>query len=89
MKNQVLTLPLQNERLESIKVVLEPLSEYFIIKPGQHVEVHAIFDGDTSHLSFTVAPNDSFLTIYAPGEIAGFVDCYMTCNGVRLQPDGN
>lgn len=89
MPNLSLKLPLQNERHEPIKVLLEPLSEYFMIQPGQRVEVHAVFDGNTSNLCFTVAPNDSFLTIYAPGEIAGFVDCYVTHNGVRLAPDGN
>lgn len=89
MPNQLLKLPLQNERLESIKVVLEPLSEYFIIEPGKRVEIHAIFNSNTSNTYFTIAPNDSFLTIYAPGEIAGFVDCYITVDGVRLQPDGS
>jgi len=89
MQKQSLKLPLQNEQLKPIKVLLEPLSEHFIIQPGQRVEIHAIFDSDTSHPYFTVAPNDSFLTIYAPGEITGFVDCYMTFNGVRLAPDGN
>lgn len=89
MPNQFLKLPLQNERLEPIKILLEPLSECFIIEPGKHVEIHAIFDSNTSNTCFTIAPNESFLTIYAPGEIAGFVDCYVTFNGVRLEPDGN
>ena len=87
--NLHLKLPLQNERTDSIKVLLEPLSEYFILQPGQRAEVHGICDANTSNAVFTIAPNDGFLTVYAPGEISGFVDCYMTHNGVRLTPDGN
>ncbi|SFO93987.1 hypothetical protein SAMN05216567_103412 [Variovorax sp. OK605] len=89
MPNLHLRLPLQNERAEPFKILLEPLSEYFIVQAGQRVEVHAICDDATTNTTFTVAPNESFLTIYAPGEIAGFVDCYMTRDGVRLAPDGN
>jgi len=89
VSNLHLKLPLQNECLEPIKVLLEPLSEYFIVQPGQRVEVQAVCDGNTSNTSFTVAPNESFLTVYAPGEISGFIDCYMTRDGVRLVPDGN
>jgi hypothetical protein len=89
MKNLVLKMPFQNESSEPVKIYLEPLSEYFFIQPGDKVEVHAIFDEQTSNLNFTVASNDGFLTIYAPGEITGFVDCYMTLNGIRLVPDGN
>lgn len=89
MPNAHLVLPLQNERNDSVKILLEPLSEYFILKAGVKVEVHAIFDANTDNNAFTVAPNDSFLAVYAPGEIAGFVDCYMTLDGVRLVPCGN
>lgn len=89
MPNLHLKLPLQNERADPIKILLEPLSEYFIVQPGQRVEVHGICDGDTLNSAFTIAPNDSFLTVYAPGEVSGFVDCYMTRDGVRLTPDGN
>lgn len=88
MPNLFMKLPMQNECSKPMKILLEPLSEYFIIEPGQHVEVHAICDDKTSNASFTLEPNDSFLTIYAPGEIAGFIDCYMTRDGIRLQPDG-
>lgn len=89
MGNISVKMPLQNESSEPTKVLLEPLSEYFVLKPGQKVVVHAVFDSETDNLNFTVAPNGGFLTIYAPGEIVGFGDCYMTCNGVRLTPDGN
>ena len=89
MSNLTARLPLQNESSAPVKVLLEPLYEYFIIKPGESLEVFAVFDDNTSNTSFTVAPNDSFLTIYAPGEISGFVDCYATRDGVRLTPDGN
>ncbi|WP_156894779.1 hypothetical protein [Janthinobacterium sp. 1_2014MBL_MicDiv] len=82
-------LPLQNECSSAMKILLEPLSEYFILKPGEKVEIHATFDERTIHNSFTVAPNDSFLTVYAPGDIAGFIDCYMMRDGIRLTPDGN
>jgi hypothetical protein len=89
MPNLLLKMPLQNEASGPVKVLLEPLSEYFIVQPGDSIEIHAIFDDQTTNTTFTVAPNDSFLTVYAPGEIAGFVDCYVTRNGVRLAPDGN
>jgi hypothetical protein len=89
MPNTTARLPLQNESSAPVKVLLEPLSEYFIVQPGQSIEIHAVFDDMTSNTSFTVAPNDSFLTVYAPGEISGFVDCYVTRDGVRLTPDGN
>ena len=82
-------LPLQNESSRPLKLYLEPLSEYFIVSPGQKVEIHAVFGDHTRNLNFTVAPNDDFLTIYAPGEIGGFVDCFVICNGVRLHADGN
>jgi len=89
MSNLTAKLPLQNESSVPVKVLLEPLSEYFIVQPGQSIEIQAIFDSETSNTFFTIAPNDSFLTIYAPGEIAGFVDCYAVCDGIRLTPDGN
>jgi hypothetical protein len=89
MPNFTARLPLQNESSAPVKVLLEPLSEYFIVQPGQSIEIYAVFDDSTSNTAFTVAPNDSFLTIYAPGEISGFVDCYATCDGVRLAPDGS
>jgi hypothetical protein len=89
MANLFLKIPVQNESSTPLKIYLEPLSEYFIVQSGEKVEVHAIFDEKTNNLNFTVAPNDSFLTIYAPGEVAGFVDCFATHNGVRLVPDGN
>jgi hypothetical protein len=89
MPNQTARLPLQNESSAPVKVLLEPLSEYFLVQPGQSIEIHAIFDDNTSNTTFTIAPNDSFLTIYAPGEISGFVDCYAIRDGVRLTPDGN
>jgi hypothetical protein len=84
MPNLCVKLPLQNESTKPISIVLEPLSESFCIQPGESVEIHGICDDKTSNLTFTVAPNDSFLTIYAPGEISGFVDCYVTRNGLRL-----
>jgi len=89
MPNITTKLPLQNESTVPVKVLLEPLSEYFIVQPGESIEIFAVFDDDTRSTSFTVAPNDSFLTIYAPGEISGFVDCYATRDGMRLTPDGS
>jgi len=89
MPNMTAKLPLQNESSGPVKVLLEPMSEYFFIQSGQRIEIHAIFDDDTDNTTFTIAPNDSFLTVYAPGEISGFVDCYVTRDGVRLEPDGN
>lgn len=82
-------LPLQNESSNSLKVYLEPMPEYFILKPGQKVEIYAIFDEQTKNTNFTVAPNDDFLTVYMPGEISGYVDSFVMCNGVHLTPDGN
>lgn len=89
MENITERLPLQNESSMPIKVLLEPLSEYFIIQPGQRIFICAVFDERTVNTSFTIAPNDGFITIYAPGEISGFVDCYVTRDGIRLEPDGN
>jgi hypothetical protein len=82
-------LPLQNEGSMPVKVLLEPMSEFFFIQPGIKVEIHAICDANTNNVNFVVAPNDSFLTVYAPGEIAGFIDCYVMRDGIRLTPDGN
>ena len=89
MTTMHVTLPLQNESKSALKLVLEPMSEYFFVQPGEKVEVHGVFDGVTSNLTFTVAPNDGFLVLYAPGEITGFIDHYVTRDGVRLAPDGN
>ena len=82
-------LPLQNESERPVKILLEPISEYFFIQPGEKIQVHAVFNSNTKNLTFTVAPNDDCLIIYAPGEIVGFVDSYVTRNGMRLAPDGN
>ncbi len=35
MPNLYVKLPLQNERSTPVKVLLEPLSEYFIVQPGR------------------------------------------------------
>ena len=86
MAKTSLVLPLQNESSQPMRFVLEPLCESFIVLPGQQVEVHAVFDEDTDNRSFTVAPNDGFLVVYAPGEIRGFVDHYVTLDGVRMEP---
>lgn len=84
-----LILPLQNHASTPIRVLLEPLSEYFIIQPGEAIEVCATSKQDLKDEAFTIAPNDSFLTIYAPGPISEFVDCYVVKDGVRLIPDGD
>jgi hypothetical protein len=80
------TLPLQNESSSPLNLCLEPLCEYFLIQPGQKVRIHAIVNRDTTNPSFTLAPNDSSLTVYAPGEISGFVDCFVISDGKRLEP---
>jgi NAD(P)H-flavin reductase len=87
MTTKTVRLPIQNESESVVKVILEPLSEYFLVKPGQRIEVVAEFDDETRN--FTVAPGDDCLTIYAPGEISGFIDTYATGDGVMLVPDGN
>jgi len=46
-----------------VKVLLEPMSEFFFIQPGIKVEIHAICDANTNNVNFVVAPNDSFLTV--------------------------
>ena len=89
MPNLHVILPLQNESSSPVEIQLEPLPEYYIIQPGQKVEIHGVCADTTENRTFTVAPGDSCLTIYAPGQLAGFVHCYVTCNGVRLKPDGN
>ncbi|MGC3984118.1 MAG: hypothetical protein QM777_04970 [Pseudorhodoferax sp.] len=70
-----------------MRLVLEPLCETFLVQPGEGVEIHAVCDDATNNTHFTIAPNDGFLVVYAPGEIAGFVDHYVTREGVRLVPE--
>lgn len=89
MPNLHITLPLQNESTKVLKIYLEPIPEYFFVQPGEKVVVHGICDADTGNTVFTVAPNDDGIVVYAPGEISGFVDCYLTRDGVRLKPDGH
>jgi len=89
LSNITMVLPLQNESSSLLKIYLEPVPEYFILKPGQKVEIFAIFNEETNNMNFTIAPNDGFLTIYMPGEISGYVDSFVMCNGTRLGPDGN
>lgn len=82
-------LALQNEGVSPIKILLEPLSEYFMIQAEQKIVFHGICDDKTQNRNFTIAPNDGFLLVYAPGDISGFIDCYITHEGRRLIPDGN
>ena len=86
MPNASFVLPLQHEGSAPMRLVLEPLCKHFTIQPGQKIEIHAICNDQTTNRAFTVAPNDKCLVIYAPGEIAGFVDQYVTCEGARLTP---
>jgi len=87
MANTSLILPLQNEGSKVMRLILEPLCETFLVQPGQKIEIHAVFREDTTNGFFTVAPNDGFLVVYAPGEIAGLVDHYVTLEGVRVKPE--
>ena len=89
MPNLHIILPLQNEGSHEIKIILEPLPEYFFIGPGEKVFIHGICDSKTLNTTFTIAPDENSLTVYAPGEISGFVDCYIMKDGVRLIPDGH
>jgi hypothetical protein len=89
MAIRTVRLPIQNEGESIVKIILEPLSEYFLVKPGQKIEVVAKFDGETTNCNFTIAPDGDCLILYAPGEISGFSDCFVMENGVRLMPDGN
>jgi hypothetical protein len=69
MPNLYVKLPLQNESTKPINIVLEPLSESFCIQPGESVEIHGICDDKTSNVTFTVAPNDSFLRFMLQGRL--------------------
>jgi hypothetical protein len=80
------TMALQNEGSSPLRLCLEPLCEHFILEPGQKVKVHAVFNASTENRNFTIAPNDLLLTIYAPGEISGFIDCFVVFEGKRLEP---
>lgn len=82
-------LPFQNESSSPVKLLLEPLSEYVFVQPGWRVVVHGLCSAVTENRTFTLAPNDTFITVYAPGEIDGFIDCFVTQDGSRLAPDGN
>jgi hypothetical protein len=72
-----------------VKVLLEPMSEYFLVRPGERIEIHGIFDSGAANSNFTIAPNDGVLTVYSPGDVFSFVDHYVTKDGLRLLPDGN
>jgi hypothetical protein len=85
MPNISRTLPLQNEMPLPLRLYLEPVPEEYVIYPGQKVLVHAVFDDQTNNIEFTVAPHDLGLTVYCPGEISGWVDSFVTCEGVRLK----
>jgi hypothetical protein len=81
-------LLLQNESLSPLRLCLEPICEFFTIQPGWKIEVHAIFMNNTENLNFTIAPNGNHLTLYTPGEMAGYIDCFVVKDGVKLLPDG-
>lgn len=89
MSNTTIKITIQNEKSTPTKIVLEPIPEYYILQPGQRVVVHATFESNTENQNFTIAPNEDFIVIYAPGEISGFIDCFVTHEGVRMEPDGN
>ncbi len=82
-----LHLPLQNERTVPIRICLEPTCDYFIVQPGQKIEVHALIDEETENLTFTVAPGDDVLSIYCPGELLGLIDCFVISDGERLESE--
>lgn len=86
--NFTMSLPLQNEGSRAVRVILEPLCESFLIQPGESIVVHAVISSLGSEGgNFVVAPNDDGLTIYPPGELAHFIDSFVTIGGVRLEPN--
>jgi hypothetical protein len=87
MPQYTMKIQLQNEKMSPIRIVLEPLWESFTIQPNQCVEIIALFESNKSNHTFTIAPNEDFLIVYAPGEVVGFIDCYLMSNGIRLTPD--
>jgi hypothetical protein len=84
MSNLHIKLPIKNTSSKSLEVILEPLGECFFIQPDEAIEIHAIFDKETTNLNFSIEQDDKYLVVYAPGVIGGFVDCYAIKNGVRL-----
>ena len=72
-----------------IKLYLEPLSEYFLIPPGDEVVIVAFSKKSIENASFCVGPADGCIIVYAPGAFTNFIDCYVRRGDERLQPDGN
>ena len=89
MKTKELTLPFHNESSNIVKLYVEPLSEFFYIYSGQQVIVTAICEASAKHTSFTIAPSDDCIIVYAPGDVKSFVDVYVMFENNRLTPDGN
>lgn len=82
-------LPFKNEGSKSMKLYLEPYSEFFYIQAGQKVVINAVCAKNTDNFEFVVAHNDSYFTVYAPGAPTELMDAYVTLNGVKLAPDSN
>jgi len=89
MSNIISKLSIKNEKITPTKIVLEPIPQYYILQSSQRAVVHAIFETNTENQNLTIAPNEDFLVIYTPGEISGFVDCFVMHEGVILKPDGS
>ena len=85
--NVSITMPLWNEGSTPLTVLLEPLAERFTLPPGDLVMVHATSENWAGDAEFTLGRGDQGLTVYAPGSLIGFVDCYLARGGVRLAPD--
>lgn len=82
-----LSLPFKNESAEAVRLCLEPYSEFFSVKPGQRVVVHAVCSPIAQGLEFVVAHNGSFITIYAPGAPDALVDAYVMLDGAKLRAE--
>lgn len=87
MPNIEASIPLQNESDKPIVIWLEPIAESYTVLPNQKIKIHAVFDEETANLNFTIAPNNDGITIYVPGEISGYIDSYVTHNGLKVNPD--
>jgi hypothetical protein len=89
------TMELKNGRSKPLDLFLEPNCEFFTIQPGQQVEIHATVRKGSSYKSFIVVSEelsrpskfDTSMTVFAPGDIDGFIDTYVVLDGVRLAPD--
>lgn len=82
-----LVIEIRNEKDEILRILIEPIPEYYTIHPGESVEVHAVMSEGMGNRQFSIAPGKDLLIVYAPGLLPNFAECYVTKSGVRCAPE--